>query len=110
MVKPGALDNDVRAAEIKAATRPGPQEAVERRMLAARNHDCCDDLHRINAPTLVLRGEEDPFVSTATAAWTAEQIKGARLVLVSEAGHSLTLYDRQAVAPIVREFVLSHPI
>jgi pimeloyl-ACP methyl ester carboxylesterase len=109
MVTPGGADSDVRAAEIKAATRPGPPEAVERRMSAARNHDCRDDLHRIKAPTLVLCGEEDPFISTATAAWTADQIKGAKLVLVPEAGHSLTRHHRQAASPIVREFVLSHP-
>lgn len=110
MTTPGTRGNDVRVAETEAAVRPGPPEAVERRMSAARNHDCREDLHRIKAPTLVMRGEEDPFISTATAAWTAERIDGARLVLVSQAGHSLTRHHRLIVAPIIREFVLSHPI
>jgi pimeloyl-ACP methyl ester carboxylesterase len=110
MVTASTVDREARLAETKAAIRPGPPEAVARRMSAARNHDCRDDLDRIKAPTLVLCGEEDPFISTATAAWTADQIKGAKLVLVPEAGHSLTRHHRQAVSPIVREFVLSHPV
>src|SRR3546814_16092649 len=68
MIKPGAADSDVRTAETRAAIRPGPPAAVERRMSAARAHDCRGDLHRIVAPTLVVRGEEDPFISTAPAA------------------------------------------
>lgn len=110
MIKPGAADSDVRTAETREAIRPGPPAAVERRMSAARAHDCRGDLHRIVAPTLVVRGEEDPFISTATAAWTVDQIKDAKLVLVPEAGHSLTRHHREEVAPIIREFVLSHPI
>src|SRR3546814_20375634 len=96
--------------EPRASIRPGPPAAVERRMSAARAHDCRGDLHRIVAPTLVVRGEEDPFISTATAAWTVDQIKDAKLVLVPEAGHSLTRHHREGVAPIIRDFVLSHPI
>src|SRR3546814_9754848 len=52
----------------------------------------------------------DLFISTATAAWTVDQIKDAKLVLVPEAGHSLTRHHREGVAPIIRDFVLSHPI
>ncbi|WP_052730288.1 alpha/beta fold hydrolase [Sphingomonas sp. SRS2] len=100
----------VRVAETKAAIRPGPPEAVARRMSAARQHECRDDLHRITAPTLVLRGGADPFISDATAAWTAGQIDGAKLVLVPDAGHSLTRHHRAQVAPIVCEFVLNNKI
>lgn len=106
-----AVDTDpIKLAETKAAIRPGSPEAVARRMSAARQHECRDDLHRIAAPTLVLRGGADPFISEATAAWTANQIDGAELVLVPDAGHSLTRHHRNQVSPIVRNFVLNNKI
>src|SRR3546814_2170792 len=109
MIKPGDADSDVRTAETRAAIRPGPPAAVERRMSAARAHDCRGDLHRIVAPNLVVRGEEEPFISTATAAWTVDHIKAAQHVLVLEAGNGPTRHHRDGVAPIIRDFVLSHP-
>jgi 3-oxoadipate enol-lactonase len=106
-----AVDSDpARVAETRAAIRPSTPEAVERRMSAARTHECRDDLHRIKAPTLVLRGGIDPFISEATAAWTADHIAGATLLVVPDAGHSLTRHHREQVSPIVREFVLDHKI
>src|SRR3546814_16620002 len=57
MIKPGAADSDVRTAETRAAIRPGPPAAVERRMSSARAHDCRGDLHRIVAPTLEIGRE-----------------------------------------------------
>src|SRR3546814_17359622 len=100
MIKPGAADSDVRTAETRAAIRPGPPAAVERRMSAARAHDCRGDLHRIGAPTLVVRGEEDTFISTATAAWHVDQIKGAKPGLETGAGHMLKLKHRRGVGPM----------
>src|SRR3546814_16152294 len=78
-------------------------------MSAARANDCRGDLHRIVAPTLVVRGEEDPFISTATAAWTVDHINDAKLVLVPEAWHSLKRHPCAGGSPITRTFVLIHP-
>src|SRR3546814_5124331 len=58
MIKLGAADSDVRTAETRAANRPGPPAAGERRMSAAPAHDCHCELHRnVDAPAEV-RGED----------------------------------------------------
>src|SRR5690606_36417624 len=56
MVTAGTVDREAKMAETKAAVRPGPPEAVARRMAAARGHDVRGDLHRIKAATMVLVG------------------------------------------------------
>src|SRR3546814_11694034 len=108
MIKPGAADSDVRTAETRAAIRPGPPAAVERRMSAALAHACRGDLHRIVAPTLVGRGEGHPFISPAPSAWTVDPIPGAKLVLVTEAAQSSTRPPRSWWARVFRYFVLGH--
>jgi 3-oxoadipate enol-lactonase len=97
-------------AEVRAVIRPGTPASLERRLMATTDHDVRDELHRIAAPTLVLHGENDLLASADGARFMAERIKGSRLVLLPDTGHSLTIQHRREVAPIVREFVLRHPI
>lgn len=97
-------------AEVKAVIRSGPPESLERRLMATVGHDCRDELHRITAPTMVLHGAQDLLADPEGAKLMAERIKGSKLVLLPDMGHSLTIQHRREVAPIVREFVLSHPI
>jgi 3-oxoadipate enol-lactonase len=106
-----AIDSDPQlVADVKTAIRPGSPDAVARRLAAPRLADCRDDLHCIMAPTLVLHGQRDRIFSSRTAIWTAEHIKGSKLVLLPDAAHSLTLENRHPVSRMVREFVLDHPI
>jgi pimeloyl-ACP methyl ester carboxylesterase len=44
-------------------------------------------LGKISAPTLVVWGEADPWLPAAVGAELAERIPGARLALLSAAGH-----------------------
>ena len=41
------------------------------------------------APSLVLHGEDDPFVSVSGGEATAHAIRGARLVTIPTMGHDL---------------------
>lgn len=103
------LENDPRLAdEIRATIRPGAADGVERRMAAARAHEARDELRLIKAPTLVLHGEDDPFVKPELAVLMAEQIPGAELEIFPGVRHSLTTTHRRATAPRVRKFVLEH--
>jgi pimeloyl-ACP methyl ester carboxylesterase len=106
-----AIDNDkLLVAEAMANVRPGPPESVARRMGAARQHDCVDELGRIKAPTLVLHGEEDPLISAKTATFLADHIKGAELKLRPRMRHGFILQERHEIAEIVRAFVLKNAI
>lgn len=45
------------------------------------------DLRRIDAPTLVVAGDRDPFVPVAQAAGLAHQVRDGRLLIVPDVGH-----------------------
>ncbi len=72
------------AAYLRWSATPGALAA-----LAAMNReiDVRHVLSAIRVPTLVLRGLEDTVVPAEAARWTTDQIPGARLVEVREAGH-----------------------
>jgi 3-oxoadipate enol-lactonase len=108
-ITPDAIDHDPKlVAEVKSAIRVREPESHGRRMGVLAAYDCRDDLGRIQAPTLVLIGAEDPLVSPETAAWMTERIPGAELRLLEGSRHGLTLQHRQRTADIARAFVLAH--
>jgi pimeloyl-ACP methyl ester carboxylesterase len=51
------------------------------------------DLHAIDAPTLVVAGDRDPFVPVAQAAALARQVDDGRLLILPDVGHD-SLVDR----------------
>jgi len=53
--------------------------------------DLTKDLHRINAPTLVLVGEKDVLKPRKYSERIAREIPGADLVVVPSAGHAICL-------------------
>ena len=61
-------------------------------------------LHRITAPTLVVRGKQDTLVPREHAEAYAADIPGARLVEVDDAAHLLTIERPAELAALVAEF------
>jgi pimeloyl-ACP methyl ester carboxylesterase len=61
-------------------------------------------LRRIQAPTLVIHGEEDPLVPVAAAYDLARHIPGARLEIVEGMGHDLP----PALIPTFSRMILQH--
>ncbi|MCS7178386.1 MAG: alpha/beta hydrolase [Anaerolineae bacterium] len=59
----------------------------------------------ITAPTLVITGSEDRMTPPKFGQWLAEQIPGARFVLVEGAGHMVMLERPEEVASVVREWL-----
>jgi pimeloyl-ACP methyl ester carboxylesterase len=57
-----------------------------------------DLLHKIQTPTLVIHGENDPALPPEHARKTAEMIKGAQLYIVSKMGHFLAKQVRSDIA------------
>jgi pimeloyl-ACP methyl ester carboxylesterase len=59
-----------------------------------------DALHRVQAPTLVIEGSDEP-VKPGHGAIIAEQIPGARLMIVAGMGHTLPLETHQELADAI---------
>lgn len=64
-------------------------------MRAGARFDVSRDVGHITSPTLVIHGAEDRFVPVANAAALAEEIPGARLRVLDDAGH-LVFIERYA--------------
>lgn len=62
-------------------------------------------LHRIQAPTLLIWGEQDGVIASAYADEFARRIGGSRVELLDRAGHLPHLEQSEAVARLVREFL-----
>ena len=54
---------------------------------------------------LLLNGLDDALVDADNARRLAEQIPGARLELVSDAGHGVLLQEPKAMAQLIQRFI-----
>jgi len=64
-----------------------------------------DELSKVRVPTLVIEGEEDVAVVPARARRTAQQIAGARLMMVPRAGHTSSVEEPAAVTAAIEAFL-----
>lgn len=88
--QPRPLDSDLHDAVIAPWLGPDGQSAFYRQIAHGdqRHTDEIEPLYgQITAPTLVIWGEADPWLPAARAAELAERVPGARLELLSSAGH-----------------------
>lgn len=69
------------------------------------NPKLAERLHRVTAPTLIVRGAQDTLVPRAHAEAFASAIPGARLVEVERAAHLLALECPEELARLVRDFL-----
>ena len=76
-------------AQLRAAPFPQPPEAFARQVDAARTFDALDRLGAVEAPTLVLVGDQDILTPPWAARELAEAIPGARLQVLEGAAHGL---------------------
>jgi 3-oxoadipate enol-lactonase len=92
-------------AEMAAAGRAAPRTERQRRgeelqLLARKDHDVWDRLHRITAPTLVACGEFDALAPPSNSAAIASRVVGSEL-RTYEGGHGFAWQDRAALPEIV---------
>jgi 3-oxoadipate enol-lactonase len=87
----------VAAVEAAAEGEPARRVEVVKLALAAARHDARDALPRVAAPTLVLAGDRDELIGSEPPAALAAAIEGARLEVIADAGHDVTL-ERPAAA------------
>ena len=70
-------------------TKPASYDRFFLQADACMKHDAYENLHRIQAPTLVIGGEKDIVLGPEAAAEIAERIPGAELRLYEQWGHGL---------------------
>jgi pimeloyl-ACP methyl ester carboxylesterase len=77
---------------------------------AAQNHDVLPDgqssakpLSSISAPTLVIHGTADPMFPIAHGEALADEIPGARLLLLEGAGHGVDRADWETIVGTILE-------
>jgi pimeloyl-ACP methyl ester carboxylesterase len=82
---------DMRKTILESLRRGGYRPACTARQLAAVAADTgrAQELSRIQAPTLVLHGADDPLVPLACGEDTARRIPGARFAAIPGMGHDL---------------------
>jgi 3-oxoadipate enol-lactonase len=66
---------------------PFPLQAYRAQMWAGALHDCCDQLDRIAAPTLVVHGREDRMIPVQNGRLIAERIPNSTLLELERTGH-----------------------
>lgn len=86
------------------------KDADARRHAAAISHDVVAELDGIQAPTLVIHGDQDEMATVDGARILAQQIPEARLELIEGGRHGIATEYPDVVAQLSREFIAEHPI
>jgi pimeloyl-ACP methyl ester carboxylesterase len=74
-------------------------------LYAAASFSSLPWLHRLNQPTLVVAGDDDPVVPLANARLLASRIPHARLHVVRGGGHLFLLDQPEQAVPAIRRFL-----
>lgn len=104
----------IRRLNLAVATGRYPDERVPRATAKAmvraedpwlRSNTNMHQLSRITAPTLVITGARDVITPPTNSRRIAEQIPGAQLMLIPDAGHSFLFQDPARTARVIRTFL-----
>ena len=102
-------DQEAMRDRVRLATRRAfnPTGTMRQMTAVAADIHRADELPRIQAPTLVMHGQDDPLVPFACGHDTARRIRGARMVAIPGMGHDLPpgVVDRllQSLLPHLRQ-------
>ena len=99
--------DEVRRIEALVRAQPASRVALAKHAAAGVLHDARRGLSRIQAPTLVLAGENDTLLGTEPVRALAEGIPQATFEIIAESGHALTLEQPIVAATRVSTFLLS---
>lgn len=97
--------------EAAVTDRVRAREALARFVWQPYMHDpkLARRLHRITAPTLLLRGSDDRIVAPSVAALLAEKIPAARLEKIDSAGHLPHVEQPAATLAAIAKFIEALP-
>lgn len=88
----------------------GPLRAQRLHFAASTAHDGWEALPRVQAPTLVVHGEDDELTPVGNAVLMAERIPGACLLVLPGMRHGYTHEDEPKATREVLDFLAGHPL
>lgn len=78
-------------------------------LIACNEFDIMDSLAMVRTPTLVICGQNDGLTPVRYSQYLSNQIPGAKLEIIPNAGHMVMLEDPQSVAAALRNFLTALP-
>lgn len=67
-----------------------------------------EQLHQLQTPVLIIRGDADPYLSAAIAEKLAKNIPGAKLVRIPTGGHFMQEDEPERITKELKKFFLTH--
>lgn len=102
---PNFLESIPKTSEIVPSTTLKKQFEINERWLSKNWNGVCNQLTKINNPTLIITGTEDVAIPSPNSLILAEKIQGSWLVQVREAGHGLMYQFPEKFTRIVETFL-----
>ena len=90
-------------------TRSNPKGAASAQRGMAARRDYTEDLSRINAPTLIIVGCEDPIRPVSDAEFMRERIPNSQLEIIDDAAHMTNLEQPQKFNDVLLGFLNELP-
>lgn len=90
---------------VRRSLHPQAPEAFARQVMASLTHDTTARLSQIAAPTMIIGGTEDIMIPRQVQEELAAGIRGARMLFIEGAGHSVNLEAQIAFNAGVRSFL-----
>ncbi|WP_374571267.1 alpha/beta fold hydrolase [Phenylobacterium sp.] len=108
ILPPYRLADEALAADVLAMMARQPVEALAAQTRAAlMRGDHSKLLATISCPTLICAGDDDPLRPVAIHQRMAEQIAGARLVVIERCGHMVAMERPEAVTAALENWLLA---
>ena len=98
--------NEKYVQEIKATILSSKPESVTATLKAlAERIETCSNLENIKVPTLIICGEEDKITPVKQSQFMSENISGAKIIVLPEAGHMSNLEQADLFNGAVSKFM-----
>jgi pimeloyl-ACP methyl ester carboxylesterase len=91
----------------RALVHPTPLYARNRQMQAIGTWNSHERLAQLTAPALIITGDRDVLIPPQNSNILHERIRGSRLHIIPDAGHSFTSSHPEEAARVVTEFLAS---
>ncbi len=96
----------IAAALKREAIYPMPPEVLARQYAAVMSFDSYDRLVQIQAPTLVITGDQDKMINPENSRLLADLIPQARLEVIPGSGHGFTEQEPEKVLALLHDFLV----